>query len=122
MKTITLETLHEATAQEVFDRVATHLMKQGRKSLDSRYNCVYKGKDGLKCAAGCLISDYEYKPQFEGKAWGSYDLENLYGITSAHKYLIKRLQKIHDDFNPEDWKEALKNIALREGLNYNCLL
>lgn len=31
---ITLKTLPNATAQEVFDQVATHLLTQGEKSVD----------------------------------------------------------------------------------------
>lgn len=36
---ITLATLHEATAQQVFDQVARHLLTQGQKSNDER-GCV----------------------------------------------------------------------------------
>ena len=73
---ITLKTLPQATAQEVFDQVAKHLLTQMKKSVakraaesasDSKDYCMYRGFDGTKCAAGCLISDDEYKPEFEQK-------------------------------------------------------
>jgi hypothetical protein len=51
---ITLETLPQATAQEVFDQVATHLLTQRQRST-TKGNCAYRGDDGLKCAAGCLL-------------------------------------------------------------------
>ena len=65
---ITLKTLGKATAQEVFDQVATHLLTQNERSLDGA-SCSYRNCDGLKCAAGCLISDDEYDNQMEGIDW-----------------------------------------------------
>ncbi len=55
--TITLATLPEATAQEVYSQVRKHLLTQKMKSIEEGKGCVYRGPDGLMCAAGCLISD-----------------------------------------------------------------
>jgi len=59
---VATDNLHEATAQDVFDTVAVHLLTQGFMSMgeDAQGNpkaCVYRGRDGAMCAAGVLISD-----------------------------------------------------------------
>ena len=43
--------------QEVFDKVAIHLLTQNAKALNSGGLCVYKTPNGLRCAVGCLIPD-----------------------------------------------------------------
>lgn len=57
---ITLSNLHEATAQQVFDQAALHLLTQNRKSKEDT-KCAYRTKEGLRCAAGCFISEEEYE-------------------------------------------------------------
>ena len=70
------------TKQEVFDKVATHLLTQNKRSLEDT-SCVYRAKDGSMCAAGCLIPDEEYTPALEGwqitACYESFD-ENVYGF------------------------------------------
>ena len=112
--TITLATLHEATAQQVFDQVAKHLLTQRRKSLAALSNpdlsgCAYRGDGNLKCAAGCLISDDEYDSDFEGEYWGG--LVKLRKVPESHKALIDKLQAIHDERDAGDWPIALKELA-----------
>ena len=46
-------------AQEIFDKVATHLSKQGHRAFDDNA-CMYRSPNGDKCAMGCLIPDEEY--------------------------------------------------------------
>ena len=113
---ITLKTLPQATAQEVFDQVAKHLLTQMKKSAsesapDSKDYCMYRGFDGTKCAAGCLISDDEYKPEFEQKDWRSLQEEFQQMITMKHMDLIYKLQDIHDYYKPEGWRVKLNNLA-----------
>lgn len=69
MEKITLNTLPQATEQELFDYIATHLLTQNEKSMSSM-GCQYHIKD-LKCAAGCLIDRTEYDQNFEGKDWST---------------------------------------------------
>ena len=60
---ITLKTLPQATAQEVFDQVTQHLLKQGKAARSGTGACRYRVEtrgEILKCAAGCLIADDEY--------------------------------------------------------------
>ena len=88
---ITLATLPQATAQEVFDQMATHLLTQNEKSA----GYLFRYRLGrLKCAAGCLISDDEYKKSWEGRDWDT--LVNLNEAPKAHTDLILELQRIHD--------------------------
>ena len=116
---ITLKTLPQATAQEVFDQVAKHLLTQMKKSVakraaesasDSNDFCMYRGFDGTKCAAGCLIADDEYKLEFENNSWSHLSAIN-YLVPEEHCLLIMELQDIHDCHEPEDWRVKLNNLA-----------
>lgn len=111
--TITLATLPQATAQEVFDQVATHLLKQNKKS-ENLVRCAYRGPDGLKCAAGCLISDQEYDELMEGKPW--HMLVDSGDCPVEHHSLICTLQKVHDEGSVEDWSTLLQAVATKFNL------
>lgn len=126
-KIITLATLEEATAQEVFDQVANHLLTQYRKSqrmyADPDYPemeypiCLYRGPDDTKCAAGCLISDEEYREDCEKKAFcEAYEIL-MDRPCKCHKGLILDLQKCHDYSTPFTWKTELHKIAAQHNLN-----
>lgn len=117
--TITLATLAQATAQEVFDQVATHLLKQNQKALMSGFGCQYR-YEGLKCAAGCLISDEEYSPKFEvggspmGGGWRTLVGYNV--VPYAHDDLISCLQSVHDGYLVSEWPRHLDRVASQYGL------
>ena len=115
MNTIILATLYEATAQQVFDQAAWHLLTQGDKSLNASCDCAYRGEGGLKCAAGCFIADDEHNAEFEGKRWDFLVEEEL--IPSAHCDFIQHLQAIHDNEPVEDWADELRRLAERSGLS-----
>jgi len=106
---ITLATLSQATEQEVFDQCARHLLTQGKQSLGTYGNCVYLASDGSKCAAGCFISDSEYKKSFEQISW--HCLAYHKDVPSDHKILIERLQNIHDNISAINWKKELIELA-----------
>lgn len=85
--------------QEIFDKVFTHIMKQGKPALNSKGECVYRGKNGLTCAAGCLIDDEQYSPQMEGTTFvGASTI--MQGITpewmKEEQMFICQLQNAHD--------------------------
>lgn len=101
------------TAQEVFDKVYNHLMTQMKICTD-KFNCLYRGEDGLKCAAGCLIPDEYYKEEMEEKAWEQLVTKGM--VPSDHEKLISDLQCVHDYATPDKWKEALAIIAEKHGL------
>lgn len=106
---ITLKNLHEATEYDVIKQVGTHLLRQNARSDDGHMNCMYRGQGGLMCAAGCLIAEDEYEASFEGNLWRSL-VENEQ-VPDAHRFLITRLQRIHDDYPPEDWDFRLKKLC-----------
>lgn len=111
-----------ATNQETFDAVVTHLRRQGRKALRGR-KCAYRGDDGTKCAAGCLIPDDLYSPKLEG--WSvckSSTLDNpVPGIISGLGHdldLVEALQGAHDTAGPDYWESRFAEIAAEHGLTY----
>lgn len=114
---ITLSTLPQATAQEVFDQAAKHMLNQNRKSLSAANNCAYRGLDGLKCPAGCFISDEEYRPRMEGETWTYLTIKGL--VPGQHRPLIYALQCIHDGKPVEEWRSKLQKIAIKYDLEFN---
>ena len=52
------------TDQEIFNKVAAHLIKQGRQAK-ANFSCLYRAPDGCKCAIGVLIPDDKYDPRME---------------------------------------------------------
>ena len=118
---ITLKTLPQATAQEVFDQVTQHLLVQGKAArTDSTGGCRYRAevkKEILKCAAGCLIADEEYSSRFEGESWRRLII--LQAVPSYHEDLISSLQRLHDTCLVHDWPAKLKQLAKDYGLQYN---
>ena len=112
---ITLATLPNATAQEVFDQGARHLLKQNAQSLKegSDSTCMYRGADGLQCVGGCFIADSEYDGNMEGTSWDSLS----YPVPGEHTQLIRKLQMIHDNHEPAFWPHALRMMAGLLGLS-----
>jgi len=102
------------TAQEVFDKVATHLLRQGKQASNGPA-CMYLTADGLKCAAGCLIPDEEYSPNFEYKGW------NQLPVPAMHGTLIRNLQNLHDHNPPFLWQRKLEDVAIMYNLSREVL-
>jgi len=101
------------TRQQVLDAVAEHLFKQGKKSVDDRSGvCRYRGRDGLKCAVGGLLTDEEYYPEMEGHTVG-YIEYILPQRLVAHLELIRSCQHIHDDHPVDSWPSELRALAER---------
>ena len=118
MKQITLATLPTATEQEVFDYVAHHLLTQNQRSVDPKSKrCAYRGKDNLTCAAGCLMADDEYNPEFEGWPWSSLIGRDC--VPRTHRDLIGYLQSVHDNNHPDNWAQCLKKVAKEFSLKFN---
>lgn len=122
MKTITLATLAEATEQEVFDFVASHLLTQNETSIVN-FQCKYRGDNGLKCAAGVLIADEEYLPSFDESpvecGWYSLVLKEL--VPNAHSEFIRELQWVHDTDKPYRWFYELERVAKAHDLDFTYI-
>ena len=107
------------TAQEVFDKVVNHLRTQGKRAIDAEGYCVYRAPDGCKCAAGCLIPDADYKPEYEKHTvWNIEHVFERLGL-SEHMRLIAGLQGIHDREAFFVRKEHyFEQLAYKHGLEY----
>ena len=112
--------------QEIFDKVASHLLTQGKQSTDLDGNCLYRRADGLKCAIGCLIPDELYDVEMEGA-----DIAMLaeripgtlkaIGLSPVDFNYAGSLQLIHDSYSPEHWVAQLYRMARDFGLKDSVL-
>jgi len=120
------------TTQQIFDKVALHLMTQLRTSrgpnpqfappASEAIVCYYRAENGDKCAAGCLISDEDYNPVIEGKdAKQQVVSDVLYknGVDMTDRevsHLVVTLQICHDRVPPrlEDFDLSIHH-SNREG-------
>jgi hypothetical protein len=116
--------------QEIFDKVATHLITQGVQATYTFKNvpsCAYRGDNGTMCAAGCLIPDEEYIPEFEDTPWEviRYKIPSLASLTDKDHELITALQYVHDWTG--NWvtidilKDRLSTVALNYELSTDIL-
>lgn len=110
--------------QSLFDKVATHLLTQGKQSAvqneTGETQCLYRGPDGTKCAAGCLIPDALYSDALECKTVVCIpeSIQAAMGITCAiEENLVWNLQQMHDHRPPSLWKERLLGVALTFNLD-----
>lgn len=109
---------------EVFLYVKQHLLTQNKASIRGEEDdligsmCVYRSPDKLMCAAGCLMTDEEYKEIFEGHDWASLAGAGL--VPAAHKKLIGELQHCHDEYDVSEWKARLDEIEddIKRGFFY----
>jgi len=100
------------TKQEAFDKVLTHLRKQGKQAKDDKGDCMYRAPDGSMCAAGCLIPDDVYKADMEG------ELVDALGLFEPElEGLVADMQEIHDDYWDE-FEYEMCALAKDHGLEY----
>jgi hypothetical protein len=127
------------TNQELFDKIATHLITQNEKAVDSKGHCVYLNHAGKKCAVGCLFDETTYSKKFEGiticyfiefknflpdqqrKVIAIQKALEIAGIEINQYPLLSDLQKIHDTTHITDWKYMLTGVALKFKLNSDVL-
>lgn len=129
------------TKQEIFDKVARHLLTQKQKSVSSGNSCRYRGPKDTKCAIGCLIPDDKWTPKLEGavardlivaKAAGlrfSLNENELGEVKGPQIDLATILQQVHDLSRTKIWFSELKKVAaiyklsvkvLKEFPNWKC--
>lgn len=130
MNNITLWNLNDYSLQDIFDKVATHLLTQNKKSkdylklnkdgkpiLDCTYRSLLDDNTILKCAIGCLIPDDKYNENFEGKSIirlvDQLDLK----IKGNIQDLLIHLQVIHDVRPVDTWYSSLTDTAMAYDLN-----
>ena len=109
-----------ATHRELFERVRTHLLAQGRPSLDRSGGCVYRSPEGLRCAVGALIPDGAYHPGLEGLGASSDCVMDVLvdaGVVPAGCVpsspvmdMLDSLQYVHDTCPHGLWAAALDRL------------
>lgn len=114
-------------AQEIFDKVATHLFTQGTRCYDEdALACAYFGPNGMKCAVGALIPDADYRDDIEGEnAADAMDIlaphSQVCADLRAHEGLLEELQCAHDASvnwsSTEFMRTALHKVAKIANLN-----
>ena len=85
-------------AQELYDFVVAAIVKQGRPSVGDNDRCLYRGPDGLKCAAGHVIPDSVYSPvEMENQDISGLCSQRLLPKSLIrHAALLSSLQVCHD--------------------------
>jgi hypothetical protein len=114
MTEVCLATLPQCTEQEVFDHVVRGLASQGfERSMDQDLQrCQYRGMDGAKCAGGWVMTDDEYRPEYDIGKQGWDDLITYQGLPEAHSDLIYQLQEAHDSgIGPTYMCAELRRVA-----------
>lgn len=108
MATLGQYNLDEMTAQEVVEASFVHLLEQSKLSrgryLSGHTICMYKGIDGICCAAGIFIQDYN--KDMENATWlnvSKYEHES-----SNHTDLVESLQNIHDGTEVHNWLSEMR--------------
>lgn len=122
-------------AQQIFDKVAAHLIKQNEPSRgvdQCRYRCLYRGPNGKSCAVGCLIKDEYYSAALEGKGIRRPAVQEAVkmslDMTTRDFFNVERLlselQRVHDIavFGCNDyasyWPKSLQKVATEFGLTF----
>ncbi len=109
------------TNQEIFDKVAAHLLKQGKRALrscDDSVSCAYRAPDGCMCAVGCVIPDELYEGGFEhhGVRFVLEESPELNRLLGGSELLLNYLQRIHDCEDVQKWPSLLKACAARPNI------
>lgn len=121
--------------QEIFNKVAQHLLRQGSKALTLNM-CRLLDHKGRQCAIGCLIPRELYDHHLESYGFiGNYFdyndnflyVPNIFTTLLAEKVgieftkdnyeLLRALQHIHDHWDINEWKLQLKSCAIRFNLS-----
>lgn len=108
--------------QEVYERVAKHLIAQGERAMTIGI-CSYRDKNNKRCAIGYLIPDEKYTESIEGV--GVTAISNM-SLAKADKLksillelglddfpFLSDLQLIHDGYKPVEWPRELTRFALK---------
>jgi len=131
----TFRSLKPFDRQYVFEKVAKHLINQGRRALNEEDRCMYRARDGAMCALGCLIKDRYYSKSLEGgnilddhiqkaveRSLGTKLGPGESGMYSSDLQFLAALQRIHDRKAPEEWRHHLRTFARAYDLRVPCWL
>lgn len=82
------------TRQEMFDTAVRGVISQGAPSLSEIGECLYRGPNGLRCAAGWLIPDDKYSSALEGRSVDTLVEKGIFPI--RQREFLDALQCAHD--------------------------
>lgn len=112
------------STQEIFDKAAAHLLKQGCQAKFDDGFCAYLTSNGNKCAIGALLPDGHAAQKSGQSVYGvcreySDINEMLRGRDEDGKRLrfLFTLQNIHDNNNPDAWLGLLMQFARNNSLS-----
>jgi hypothetical protein len=108
------------SAQDVFDIVATAMLRQNARATADGVKCMYRAPDGKRCAIGWLMPDEVYERSLE--FFGVRDIAARLGTERGdagrfarflyiHMPLLRDLQGMHDANLPAEWPQTLRDIA-----------
>jgi hypothetical protein len=124
------------TKQEIFNKVYTHLVKQGGRSTNfkdelGREVCAYRGADGSMCAVGCLIPEKFYSKSLEGSTVNSFTVTRVLQRAGVMDEFCRQstflydLQVAHDTCylnNKEDFVTEIKSRLSRIADTYKLII
>jgi hypothetical protein len=122
-----------STKQEIFDKVINGLVSQNLQQSHLNDRCMYRGPNGLKCAAGHLIPDEIYEPAMEGNRIGYVvkkykmlqdidyfvdneilnmitDLQIWHDISPIRLDSLKKIAETHNVIIPQSYYDEFKNL------------
>ena len=92
--------------QNVFNKVAAHLLSMKERSVDADGWCMYRGGNNQRCAVGALIPDEIYDPRIENhnitELWQMSETStfdeplNKFILDNLDDFLLDALQIVHD--------------------------
>lgn len=117
---ITATMLPLLSAQDVFDIVATAMLRQNARATADGVKCMYRAPDGKRCAIGWLMPDEVYTRSLE--FFGVRDIAARLSTEAGdagcfarflyiHMPLLRDLQGLHDANLPAEWPQTLREIA-----------
>lgn len=106
------------TGQELFDIIATHLITQTGLSIDERGKYLYRGPNGLKCAAGFLIPDEDYIPEMEGKLCINSPVKEVLQREGYDPSEVSVYQQIHDCCSNEIYHTQIRGLLFAHAKDY----
>lgn len=111
------------TEQEVFNKVWDHIINQGEPSVNEVGDCLYRGPNGLKCAAGIFLTNKQAEKldAESGTTWVKA-VQMFPNLEKFPNKLIMQLQECHDyssSVRDDDFVEEFKRQVIAIADKYN---
>jgi hypothetical protein len=107
------------TRQEIFEKVARHLLTQNAKAVRG-IACCYRTADGKACAVGCLLTN-EQAARADQEFLCVAQLARAKMVPADMVSLLEALQYVHDAREPAEWPDRLRDTAKRFNLDASAV-